>query len=71
MLGQLKDPDCWRDSVLQIEYDFQVSVSFPDINCKDPYHDMVCFFSHDRHLFLKLFVTLNQSDVSKYVQKGN
>ena len=32
---------------------------------------MVCFFSHVQHLFLNLFVTLNQSYVSKYVQKGN
>ena len=30
---------------------------------------MVCFFSHDQHLFLNLSVTLNQSDISKYVQK--
>ena len=29
------------------------------------------FFSQDQHLFLNLFVTLNQSDVSKYVQKGH
>ena len=32
---------------------------------------MVCFFSQDQHLFLNLFVTLNQSDVSKYIQKGH
>ena len=32
---------------------------------------MVCFFSQVQHLFLNLFVTLNQSYVSKYVQKGN
>ena len=32
---------------------------------------MVCFFSQDQHLFLNLFVTLNQSDISKYVQKGH
>ena len=32
---------------------------------------MVCFFSKDQHLFLNLFVTLNESDVSKYVQKGH
>ena len=29
------------------------------------------FFSQDQHLFLNLFVTLNQNDVSKYVQKGH
>ena len=32
---------------------------------------MVCFSSLDQHLFLNLFVTLNQSDVSKYIQKGH
>ena len=32
---------------------------------------MVCFFPQDQHLFLNLFVTLNQSDVSKHVQKGH
>ena len=62
------------DLVLHIEYDFQVSAysnSFRDINYKDPYRDMVCFFSQDQHLFLNLFVTLNQGDISKYVQKGH
>ena len=60
--------------MLHIEYDFQVSAysnSFHDINYKDPYRDMVCFFSQDQHLFLNLFVTLNQGDISKYVQKGH
>ena len=60
--------------MLHIEYDFQVSAysnSFHDISYKDPYRDMVCFFSQDQHLFLNLFVTLNQSNVSKYVQKGH
>ena len=28
-------------------------------------------FSQDQYLFLNLFVTLNQSDVTKYVQKGH
>ena len=32
---------------------------------------MVCFFSQDQHLFLNLFVILNQSDVSKYVQRDH
>ena len=32
---------------------------------------MVCYFSQDQHLFLNLFVTLNQSDVSKHAQKGH
>ena len=32
---------------------------------------MVCFFPQDQHLFPNLFVTLNQSDVHKYVQKGH
>ena len=27
------------------------------------------FFSQDQHLFLNLFVTLNESDIRKYVQK--
>ena len=65
MLGQLKAAACWRHSALHIEYDFQVSTetnSFDDINYKDPYRDMVCFFSQDQHLFLNLFVTLNKSD---------
>ena len=60
--------------MLHIEYDFQVSAysnSFHDINYKDPYRDMVCFFSQDQYLFLNLFVTLNQGDISKYVQKGH
>ena len=32
---------------------------------------MVSFFSQDQHLFQNLFVTLNQRDVCKYVQKGH
>ena len=32
---------------------------------------MVCFFTQDQHLFLNLFVTQNQSDVSKYVQRDH
>ena len=32
---------------------------------------MVCVFSQDQHLFLNLFAALNQSDVSKCVQKVN
>ena len=32
---------------------------------------MVCFFLQGQHLFLNLFVTLNQSDVSKHVRKGH
>ena len=56
---------CVQESQNQLQY------SFDDINCKDPYRDMVCFFSQDQHLLLNVFVTLNQSDVSKYVQRGN
>ena len=73
-LGHLKVAAWWRDSALHIEYDFQVSAetnSFDVINYKDPYRDKVCFFSQDQHLFLKLFVSLNQIDVSKYVQKAH
>ena len=32
---------------------------------------MVYFFSQDQHLFLNVFVTLNQSGISKYAQKGH
>ena len=32
---------------------------------------MVCFTSQDQHLFLNLYLTLNQSDVGKYLQKGH
>ena len=32
---------------------------------------MVCFSSQDQHLFLNLSIALNQSDISKYVQKGH
>ena len=56
--------------MLHIEYGFQTN-SFHDINYKGPYRDMVCFFSQNQHLFLNLFVTLNESQISKYVQKGH
>ena len=56
-LGQLKAAARWRDSALHTEYDFQVSAYtnfLHDINYKDRYRDMVCFFSQSQHLFLNL-----------------